>query len=210
MLICMISAHLKSIGKWIILRPIASTVNDQSLSVCTFYRPIEPIRGFSKETLIALTTNTESVEFKRIWNMNNQFSIEHPRASTTDDVESFFSVLRDAVGKNFTLKMVQNEMRKVYVEYNKRQDPHLPYYYHTSSHERYYEGQRPQFSEPPKKRKEKRIPRREQPVAPVPGRASLAVHGQQSVRMKYHNVPISLPPPPGSFQATNEHSYSKN
>ena len=107
--------------------------------------------------LIALTTNTESVEFKQIWNMNNQFPIKHPRACTTDDVKSFFSVLRDAVGKKITLKMVQNEMRKVYIEYNKRQDHHLPYYYHTSSHEIYYEGHRPQFSEPPKKQKEKRI-----------------------------------------------------
>ena len=135
--------------------------------------------------------------------MNNQFSIEHPRASTTDDVESFFSVLRDAVGNKFTLKMVQNEMRKVYVEYNKRQDPHLPYYYRTSSHGRYYEEQRPQFSEPPKKQKEKRIPRREQPGALVPGRASLAVYGQQSVRMKYHNVPISLPLPSPWFITSN-------
>ena len=98
------------------------------------------------------------------------------------------------MGKNITLKIVQNEMRKVHVEYNKRQDPHLLYYYHTSTHGRYYEGQRPQFSEPPKKQKEKRIPRREQPGALVPGRASLAVHGQQLVRMKYQLVP--LPPPP--------------
>ncbi len=114
--------------------------------------------------------------------------IENPRASTTDDVESFFSVLRDAVGKNFTLKMVKNEMRKVYVEYNKRQDPSLAYFYHTSSHERYFEGDRPLFCEPPVKEKEKRLPRREQPGALIPGRASLAVHGQQSIRMKYPSV----------------------
>ena len=31
---------------------------------------------------------------------------EHPRASTTDDVECFFSVLRDMVGKDFTHKQV--------------------------------------------------------------------------------------------------------
>ena len=30
--------------------------------------------------------------------------LEHPRAGTTDDVECFFSVLRDVVGKDFTLK----------------------------------------------------------------------------------------------------------
>ena len=32
--------------------------------------------------------------------------MEHPRASTSDDVESFFSVLRDMVGKDFTHKKV--------------------------------------------------------------------------------------------------------
>lgn len=32
---------------------------------------------------------------------------EHPRCSTTDDVECFFSVLRDVVGKDFTLKQVR-------------------------------------------------------------------------------------------------------
>ena len=32
--------------------------------------------------------------------------MEHPRASTSDDVECFFSVLRDMVGKDFTHKKV--------------------------------------------------------------------------------------------------------
>ena len=32
---------------------------------------------------------------------------EHPRASTTDNVECFFSVLRDSVGKDFTLQQVK-------------------------------------------------------------------------------------------------------
>ena len=35
-----------------------------------------------------------------------KFRPEHPRSSTTDDVECFFSVLRDMVGKDFTLKQV--------------------------------------------------------------------------------------------------------
>ena len=96
--------------------------------------------------------------------------------------------------------MVQNEMKKVCIEYNKCQDPNLPYYYHTSSHEGYYEGERLQFCGPPERHREKRIPCREQPGVLVPGRASLAVHGQKSVRMKYHNIPISLPLPPGQFQ----------
>jgi len=36
--------------------------------------------------------------------MKNDIPMEHPHASTTDDVECFFSVLRDTVGKDFTLK----------------------------------------------------------------------------------------------------------
>ena len=35
--------------------------------------------------------------------------LEHPRASTTDDVECFFSVIHDTVGKHFTYKDVQYE-----------------------------------------------------------------------------------------------------
>ena len=34
--------------------------------------------------------------------------MEHPGASSTDDVECFFSMLRDTVGKDFTLKEVCN------------------------------------------------------------------------------------------------------
>ena len=30
--------------------------------------------------------------------------MEHPRSSTTDNVECFFSILRETVGKDFTLK----------------------------------------------------------------------------------------------------------
>ncbi len=37
---------------------------------------------------------------------------EHPRASTSDDVECFFSVMRDNLGKNFTLKEVKYNFRK--------------------------------------------------------------------------------------------------
>lgn len=52
--------------------------------------------------------NIESREWRRVHNENNALPPEHPRASTTDDVECFFSVLRDTVGKDFTLKQVCN------------------------------------------------------------------------------------------------------
>ena len=38
--------------------------------------------------------------------MNSTWLVEHPCSSTTDDVECFFSILRDTVGKDFTLKQV--------------------------------------------------------------------------------------------------------
>ena len=38
--------------------------------------------------------------------MSQGFRPKHPCSSTTNDVECFFSVLRDMVGKDFTLKQV--------------------------------------------------------------------------------------------------------
>ena len=62
---------------------------------------------------------------------------EHPRASTTDGVECFFSMMRDNIGQNFTSKQVKFNLRKVYGEFTKHLDPDLPFYYYTSAHSRY-------------------------------------------------------------------------
>ena len=70
------------------------------------YRDIRCIRGFSRETLNAVIANVETREWRREFNLREGIPPEHPRASTTDDVECFFSVLRDSVGKDFTLKEV--------------------------------------------------------------------------------------------------------
>lgn len=64
------------------------------------------MRGFTREVLIALAANIETREWRRTSNKANGIPPEHPRSSTTDDVECFFSVLRDNVGKNFTMKQV--------------------------------------------------------------------------------------------------------
>ena len=45
--------------------------------------------------------------WRRCYCRQHDLPPEHPRASTTDDVECFFSVLRDSVGKDFTLKEVK-------------------------------------------------------------------------------------------------------
>ena len=88
-------------------------------------RNLSGIRGFTRETLIALTTTIESREWVR---RNRSCNIlEHPRASTTDDVECFFSVLRNMIGNHFTCKAVMLEWRKVCLEFSKRLDRDLPF-----------------------------------------------------------------------------------
>ena len=111
-------------------------------------RPVDGILGFTRETVVALTTNTESHEWRRQESLSSGCSPEHPRSSTTDDVENFFSVMKDMVGKHFTLRHVQNNWRKASLEFSKRLDSHLPYYYYTSSHDRFYEGVQPSFDIP--------------------------------------------------------------
>ena len=97
--------------------------------------------------------------------------------------------------------------RKVTHEFLKRMDPDLPFYYHTSTHTRFYEGVMPAFdTKPSKKPREKRIPRYE--LLGTNDRVTMAVRGASSVRTKFHNVPLELPPPPGiSNLFTYEHSY---
>ena len=71
-----------------------------------FYRPVQGVRGYSRETLSAVVVDIESRMWRRHYNKEKDIPPEHPRASTTDDVECFFSVLRDMVGKDFTHKEV--------------------------------------------------------------------------------------------------------
>lgn len=83
----------------------------------------------------------------------------------------------------------------------KLMDPSLPYYYFTSSHDRFYEGPRPDFSKPntteSKQNPRHQRPRRmEQPGGLIPGRATLPVPGTKSIWMQFHNIPVDIPPPP--------------
>jgi len=87
---------------------------------------------------VALIANTEGRKWHRREVMNGDWNQERPRASTTDDVECFFSMMRDNIVLNFTTKQVKFNVRKVYGEFTKRLDPELPFYYYTSAHSRYY------------------------------------------------------------------------
>lgn len=80
-------------------------------------RSISNVRGFTRETLIAVTTTIESREWIRRRNARKKLPPEHPRASTTDDVECFFSLTRNMIGNHFTVKDVQFGWRKICNEF---------------------------------------------------------------------------------------------
>ena len=171
-----------------------------TLAYNLFHRDIRKVQGFSRETLIALTTTIESREWVRRSKANKGLTPEHPRASTTDDVECFFSLLRSMIGAHFTVKDVQTTWRKLCIEFSKRLDKHLPFYYFTSTHERFNVGEKQDFNVGTFKRssnnpRHQRV-RREQPGNLAPGRATLVKSGARSIRRTFHNVPIDLPPPP--------------
>ena len=81
-----------------------------SVVSCTYLslncRPTNQVRGFTRETLIALAADIETRQWSRAFLHVQGLPSEHPRASTTDDVECFFSILCDTVGKDFKLKQV--------------------------------------------------------------------------------------------------------
>lgn len=105
---------------------------------------------------------------------------------------------------------VQFGWRKVCLEFSKQMNPSLPYYYHTASHDRFYEGQRPDFNQPSKKKKpKKRAPRREQPCALIGKRVTMATHQSSSIRAEFHNKPVNLPPPTNCPILEHEHAYHR-
>ena len=92
-------------------------------------------------------------------------------------------------------------------EFKKRMNPELPFYYHTSKHSRFYEGLMPDFSVKPNKTSYKKLPRYE--LLGSNNRISFSVRGDSSIRAKFHNVPVDLPPPPGSSNPCSlDHSYA--
>ena len=168
------------------------------------------MRGFTREVLIAVISHIETYELRRIELLNYSLPPEHPRASTTDDVECFFSVVRDSVGKNFTLKQVKFSWRKICNEHQKRNDSDLPYFYYTSNHDRFYEGERLSFDIAGARKRVMKVSRAESMAASTfaSGKASLPSHKTLHTRAVFHNPPEELPPPPDMPIHLSEHSYS--
>lgn len=95
-------------------------------------------------------------------------------------------------------------------EFLKRMDPDLPFYYYTTHHQRFYEGEMPKFNIPAAKpRQEQRPARRELLGGGIGGRVTMVQRGTGSIRTSFHNVPVELPPPTGlPTQHMFEHAYS--
>ena len=179
------------------------------------YRRLDGIRGLSRETLIALTTTIESREWMRRRFASESIPIEHPSATSTDDVECFFSVLRSMAGEHFTTKAVMFEWRRICCEFAKRIDNKLPFYYYTSTHNRFFEGQMHSFDEPGSKKsvanpRHQRARNIEQPGKLASGRANLIRTGHGSIRRQFHALPTEIPPPPIATLEeliSTEHAY---
>ena len=63
----------------------------------------------------------------------------------------------------------------------------------------------PEFNAKPKKIKNTKLPRYE--LLGSNERISFSVGGDKSVRAKFHNVPVNLPPPPSTLNPfVHEHS----
>ena len=76
------------------------------------FSPVEHMCGFSRETVIEITTNIESQEHRRRLNDDIRYP-EHPRAGGTDDLETFFSLLHRYLGMIFTLRDFKHFWQKI-------------------------------------------------------------------------------------------------
>ncbi len=75
-------------------------------------RPVDCVRGFSRETLVELTSNIESQEHRRRRNSVLGYP-EHPRAGVTDDLETLFAMFHRYLGPVFTLKQFKEMWPKI-------------------------------------------------------------------------------------------------
>ena len=80
--------------------------------IIIFFRSVKGICGFSRETVIAVTTNIESIEYRRRESREIGYE-EHPRAGTSDDVEEIISLFHRYLGNIFTVKEFKACWRKV-------------------------------------------------------------------------------------------------
>ena len=152
-----------------------------------------------QEAVIDLIANLESREIRRVEYQERGLPFEHPRASSTDDVEGMIGLMHDMLGDIFDLKQFGDAQPKILNEFSKRIDPDLKFYYWTGAKERYRDFELPSFNERTDNGHQERLDkvtlsRRGNPGVFVANRASIPQKGQLTARAKFHREPISLPP----------------
>ena len=154
--------------------------------------------GLTREIIVGLLANIETREQRREDYKQRDLPPEHPRASSTDDVEGIIALLHEMIGLIFDLKEFYDGFPKIMNEFSKRNDPDLPFYYFTGYQTRYRDFPLPSFNEAPKGRVSRLdkvvLSRRGDPGVFVANRASLPQRNQLTVRATFHRAPAPLPP----------------
>lgn len=115
-----------------------------------FCRPIKGICGFTREIIVGLVANLETCQQRREEYTERDLPPEHPRASSTDDVEGIIALFHEVIGVVFDTKEFYDEFPKIMNEFSKKSDPNLSFYYWTGSQTRYRDFPLPSFNEPSK------------------------------------------------------------
>lgn len=70
-------------------------------------------------------------------------AFEHPRASSTDDVQGIIATMHEMIWEVFDVTQFNDEQAKILNEFNKRIDPDLQFYYWSGANERFSEFELP-------------------------------------------------------------------
>ena len=111
-------------------------------------RPIKGIQGLTREIVVALFANCESLELRREEYRDRGLFPEYPRASSTDDVEGLIALQHDQLRDVFYHKAFLSQQPKILNECIKKIDPDLPFYYWTGHRHRYSDDPLTSFNEP--------------------------------------------------------------
>lgn len=93
------------------------------------FRPIKKVKVMSREVIVALVANIESMELHRSECQSRGLPPEHPRASATDDLQGYFAALHHLLGAIFDHKTFIENSPKITQEFVKKADPDLPFFH---------------------------------------------------------------------------------
>ncbi|CAB3990641.1 Transposon Tf2-6 poly [Paramuricea clavata] len=167
-----------------------------------FMKNMMPVKGIlTCEVVVGLVANLESRHLRRIENAQRGLQPEHPRSSSTDDVEGFISLLHEMLGPIFDIKQFYSEQPKILNQFKKRIDSDLGFFYSTGAKTRYNDYELPSFNEPSgpglvERSDNVQLSRGGDPGVFVGNRPSPPQKGQLTARAKFHRAPIALPPLP--------------